>query len=181
MITEIYALLDTIVKISLGALISGLVTYYVAKLNHERELRKIIATRRMDSLEKISEKAEQFIFGWRQWASIVAGILKGRNAPLSEFSDSQWKLIQSKDKKLIEDKEHLYQVLARLRLLGGNDAANHLLRISKAIGGFRDPVILKGAIPSIEELAQVRQVINEAAKSFHQEMHALYEKIGEAA
>lgn len=173
---DLYGLLDTVVKIGLGATISGATTYHLAKLTHERELKKIGAVRRMESLEKASERAEQYIFGWRQLASTLGGIFKGRNAPEVEFSDAQWKLIKGRDKKLLEAREHLHQVVARLRLLGGTAAADRLVEMNKIIGQFRDPVILQRTTPVPEQFKEVRTKVNEISKQFHQDMRNLYEQ-----
>jgi len=179
--TGILELIDTTLKIGLGATISGVVTYVVAKLNHERELIKIGAVRRLDSLEKASERAEQYIMGWRQFASTLGGIYKGPNAPTEGFSDMQWKRIKARDKTMLEAREHLHQVVARLRLVGGNSAADHLIRMNKAIGSFRDPLILQKRLPSVEELRAARDEISSTAKLFHQEMHALYTRMPDRA
>ena len=164
-------------KIGLGAAISGAITYHLAKLAHERELKKIGAVRRMESLEKASERAEQYFFGWRQLSSSLGGIFKGRNAPGSEFSDAQWKLIKARDKNLLEAREHLHQVIARLRLLGGSAAADCLVEMNRVIGEFRDPMILQRTTPKAEQFKDARAKVNDLAKTFHQEMHSLYAQI----
>lgn len=174
---DLYSLLDTIVKIALGAAISGAITYHLAKLSHESELKKIGAVRRMESLEKASERAEQFFFGWRQLSSLLGGIFKGRKASGSEFSDAQWEQINARDKILLEAREHLHHVIARLRLLGGSAAADCLVEIYRVVGEFRDPIILHRTTPNVEHFEVARAKVNELAETFHQEMRSLYAEI----
>lgn len=171
---DLYSVLDTVAKIGLGAAISGGVTYSVAKLNHDRELKKIGATRRIDLLEKISEQAEQYFYSWRKLASALGGIYNGRDAPEENFSDAQWKRIIERDKEFIAAREHEFQVLARLRLLGANEAANNLVELTKLLAEFRDPMILKRTMPTHKQFDTVRNDANKLIKLFHGSMSSIY-------
>jgi hypothetical protein len=63
--------LDTAVKIGLGALISGIAAYLVAKLNHDRDIEKSRITRRRESLEDIAERLEKFYSCVLTWWSVA--------------------------------------------------------------------------------------------------------------
>lgn len=176
-ITAVLSIVDTAVKIGLGAVITGLITYHVAKLNHERDLKKLLALRRLEALEKISEQAEQFFSHWRKLASRLGGVLKGNNPPATAFSEDQWKSIKARDKSLLEARDTMYQVLARLHLLKANAAADYIAEISKLVGDFREPLILQKEIPSRESLKETRQSINALITKFHDELSTLYAEI----
>lgn len=171
---DVYSLVDTAIKIGLGALITGVGTYCVAKLNHERELKKIGTIRKIDLIEKVSEQAELYFYGWQRMASSLGGIYSGRNIPTDGFSAVQWKKIKERDEAFLSSKEHVYQVIARLRLLGANEAANLLGEMNKSIGKFRDPMILKRTTPTHEEFKKVREEVNEYIKKFHGQLCSLY-------
>lgn len=58
--TQAMDVLDTAVKIGLGAAISGISTYVVAVSNHNREVQKAKLKLRQEMLEEIAEKVELF-------------------------------------------------------------------------------------------------------------------------
>ena len=176
---EIIDVVDSAVKIGLGALISGVVTYLAAKHSHERELQKISFVRRLDSLEQVSEKAEAHFVSWRRFASRIGGIYSGRNAPSPDFSEKQWNLILTRDKDLLETREALGYAVARLRLLSATEAASCLSNFSKIVGEFRDDLILKRETPKPENFRNVRKEVNECIKRFHEEMSLTYLAAGQ--
>jgi hypothetical protein len=53
-------IVDTAVKIGLGALISGVSTYFIARFNHKREQEKARVNRRRELIEGIAEQIEAF-------------------------------------------------------------------------------------------------------------------------
>lgn len=167
-------IIDTAVKIGLGALISGASTYLVAKHNHQRELKKLSFQRRLDSLEKASELAEKFINAWLSAASTLGGIYNGRHAPEADFSERQWERIKGKDKSLLEAREAQYLVVAKLRLIGATSAADKLNDLHKVISKFRDPLILQRETPSKEEFFEARKEVRSLIDAFHLEMSNLY-------
>ena len=58
---------DSAVKIGLGALISGIATYWVTKLNHSKEIEKQAILRKKDLIEKISQEFEYFWNAFRAY------------------------------------------------------------------------------------------------------------------
>lgn len=57
---ELLSIVDTAVKIGLGALISGVATYWVTKLNHENDIAKTKIKRQRELLEDIAGQTEEF-------------------------------------------------------------------------------------------------------------------------
>jgi len=167
-------IIDTAVKIGLGALITGASTYLLAVRNHKKELEKMSFQRRLDSLEESSELAEKFIIAWLSFASTLGGIYKGRNAPEVAFSAKQWERIMSKDKALLEARATQYLVVAKLRLIGATSAADKLNDFHKIIGQFRDPLILQRETPNKENFYETRKEAKSLIDAFHQEMSSLY-------
>ena len=55
----ILQIIDTAVKIGLGALISGIAAYLVTKTTHREEARKLRSRRRSDLFEQVAEQVEE--------------------------------------------------------------------------------------------------------------------------
>ena len=71
MVTQL-EIIDTAIKIGLGALISGIAAFLIARLNHNKEIEKIRANRRRELLEEIAEKVEKFnTAAIRYWAILL--------------------------------------------------------------------------------------------------------------
>ncbi len=165
---------DSAVKIGLGAAISGLATYLVTRHNHSREREKILYVRRLDSLESVSDKMEEHFEAWRRMASKLGGIYSGRNRPAPDFSNKQWNEIIARDKELLATRDSLNHSIARLRLLSAGEAAACLSEYSKTLGDFRDELILQRTTPSQEEFNVVRKNLRESIATFHEEMSKTY-------
>jgi hypothetical protein len=62
-------IIDTAVKVGLGALVSGAATYFIAKLNHIREIEKATGNRRREMVEGIAQQIQSFTtHALRYWA-----------------------------------------------------------------------------------------------------------------
>lgn len=165
---------DSAVKIGLGAIISGLATYIVTKQTHVRELQKIAYIRRLDSLEQVSDKTEQHFATWRSLTGKLGGIYSGRHPPAPNFSEAQWKQILAKDKDLLGTKEELDHAIARLRLLSATDAAACLSAYSKSVRDFRNNLILQRQTPTKEEFDLARKEAKRCITKFHEAMSTTY-------
>ncbi|AVH25897.1 MULTISPECIES: hypothetical protein [Vibrio harveyi group] len=65
-------ILDTAVKIGLGALISGVTTWQITQLQHKNDDEKQRRTRKLESLESVAEQVEVFSHhSMVYWARIV--------------------------------------------------------------------------------------------------------------
>ena len=75
MATEWIDIIDTAVKIGLGALISGIATYSVANLNHKKDLNKSLSNKKIEILEEISELAEEYFYFFSSLYNLTGGML----------------------------------------------------------------------------------------------------------
>ena len=173
--------IDSAVKIGLGAAISGIGALLLTRDTHAREMQKIAHVRRLDSLEQVSEKAEECFSAWRRLASKLGGIYAGRNPPDPDFSERQWKQILVRDREFLEARQSLEHAVARLRLLSAREAATCLAKFSSMVGEFRESLILQRETPSREGFARTRAEVKECIREFHEALSAIYLTAGEAA
>lgn len=159
--------LDTAVKIGSGAAITAVTAHFHAKNTHEFELKKLALTRRLDSLEQVTERAEAHFAAWRRCASSLGGIYSGLNPPSPNFSDVQWKNVNRRDAAFLDTRDGMGLAVARLRLLGLTEAADLVRDFIKIVGDFRDRMILQKETPTHEELNAVRRKSSEKIKEFY--------------
>ena len=166
--------IDTAIKIGFGALITGIASHYLAKNSHERELTKLTITRRLDSLEQVTEKAEAHFSAWRRYSGSLGGIYNGRNPPDPDFSETQWKRIKERDRAFLDSRDGMGLAVARLRLLGLTEAADLVNGYNKAVGEFRDRMILQKETPTHEEFIAARKATNKKIKEFYLAISTAY-------
>ena len=65
-------IVDTAVKIGLGALISGLATYFVVKAGHKEELRRERLKRKSELIERVASQVEEVTHvALKYWATVT--------------------------------------------------------------------------------------------------------------
>lgn len=166
--------LDTAIKIGLGATLTGLASYFIARHNHDRDLKKMAFARRLETLEQVAEKAELHFSAWRRYCASLGGIYSGRNPPDPDFSESQWQKIRSRDKDFLESREGIGLAVARLRLLGLTNAADLVNEYNKVVGDLRDPMILHRKTPSHEIFKESRTASTGKIREFYAEISKAY-------
>lgn len=172
---------DSAVKIGLGAAISGVATFLLTRDTHTKEMQKISHVRRLDSLEQVSEKAEECFSAWRRLASKLGGIYAGRHPPDPEFSERQWKHILGRDRDFLETRQSLEHAVARLRLLSEVEAATLLAKFSTMVSDFRERLILQRETPSREDFARARGEVKDCIREFHEALSVTYLSTNRAA
>ncbi len=166
--------LDTAVKIGLGAGITGLASYLIAKHNHDRDLIKVAFTRRQESLEQVTEKTEVHFSAWRRYCGSLGGIYSGRNPPAPSFSEQQWKKVRLRDTAFLESRDGMGHAVARLRLLGLTNAADLVNEYNAIVGEFRDKMILQKETPTHDYFKDTRSRSGEKIREFYAAISAAY-------
>ncbi len=114
-------ILDTSVKIGLGALLTGVVTYISAQANHKREVSKEWRKKKRESLETIAQQTEEFSHTvLKYWALITEwGNHQNKGQEMPEDRLAKLRMIND---ELFHAYKNLSVVEARLLLLGSIDA-----------------------------------------------------------
>jgi len=173
---DIFDLADTALKIGLGAAVSGVATFKVAKLNHDREVDKQALVRRLDSLEKASLSFQQYAHAWRLWCGRLVGLLKGENPPTESLSKAQLSKFTDVDQDYQKAREHLIVAVAGLHLLGAHEAISALNAVVGAIAAFRDDVVFRKKVPTMEQYDDFMRRVSDLKKTFEMTLSTLYMK-----
>jgi hypothetical protein len=170
-----YEVLDTTIKIGLGATISAVSGYFLSRQSHGQELHKMAVLRRMDAFEKASVQTEEYLRSWRELTSTLGGMLGGGLTSSPFFSEVEWKAVREADHVLMRAKDQVYPILASLRLLGASEPVKHLNDINLAIGTFRDEMMRDHRKPSPDGFQEVRNEVGQLRKQFLSSLSKCYE------
>ena len=169
---SVLEIIDTSVKIGLGALIGGGFSYFLARINHRANSKKEFSKRYFNAIELISESAEDYYDKWSNLSTAVSGvqqIVKGK-----AISGDSRKFIKIDDDKLMESRQNQMVALSRLRLLQLKQAAIILGKTSDIENRFRDIVIFKKVIPSAKVINDFMDEMEKNRKDFFDELSKHY-------
>jgi hypothetical protein len=167
-------ILDTAVKVGLGAAISVLGSYFVAKLTHDRTLQKERAERRRSLLESVAEEVSTFgTVALKHWAFVVNWI---------QYTDASEKMSAEKydelvmiRNRLLDCAKELESAGAKLKLLGETEADGRLHAYASSLVVFREDVVT-GRDLTVEELESYHQRLAAKHKAFFAELSNAYKK-----
>ena len=110
--------LDTVAKIGLGALISGVATYWVTNLNHDKELEKETIHRRRQLLEQVATGIEKFWNEFRRYYLVsIEATHRVREQHVLPSVDDEY---QARRRRVLETTDDLGIAQSNLLLLGEN-------------------------------------------------------------
>ncbi len=171
---ETFSLIDTTIKIGLGALIASVSSYLLTRLNHKSEARKEFFKRYFDSIEKISDSAEEYFQKWARFGSAISGVSKGRVEKGIPVPHESWKKIKERDGLLVQSRDNKMSAISRLKLLGLNDVAIILEETTEIENELRDVVIFNNKIPKLEDIFSIQEKMRKKRNSFYKELNKHY-------
>ena len=178
MATEWIDVVDTSVKIGLGALISGIATYKVSALNHKKDIEKTIINKKIDILEEISENAERYFYFCTSLSNAISGMQKNAKNIGGDLSDSQRKIISSKHTNMDEALESRNKAMSKIKILSIPEAENALFEYNTALSDLRNIIIFDKKMPSREEREAISARFQCQKDSFYQSISRYMDEVG---
>lgn len=168
-------ILDTAIKIGLGALISGVTTWKVARLQHKNEDEKERNRRRIDNLEKVASQTQMFCHdAMIYWSRIVDYTRKQETS--QALSKSQLRDLKEARTKLYSSYENLTSAESTLYLLGLKDSQERLRILGDAVSQFYAEVFIGEHGKSLEVVKRWRDDIHANRELFFNNLHKAYTK-----
>ena len=168
-------ILDTAVKIGLGALISGIATYFLTRSAHREEARSERRKRRYDAVERVADLVEDFTHVALKFWAAASDIVTKSHSP----NRDEWK------ERLGELQQELFHAFGDLSRAEG---ALLLLREKKAQALVRDyGEFIVGEIgplnntvfdTSVEQMLALRKGLLDRRASFFDELGDAYSRTG---
>lgn len=175
MAADILSIVDTAVKIGLGALISGIATYSVSKLNHNKEIEKDKLNRQRELLEEIAGQTEEFSTSvLKYWAYMVEHIrYTEQKKVLPEDLDLR---IDNAAKDLFVKFSHLSSAEGKLILIGATKAQELVREFGEYVKEFRRKAWQGNKSLTENDLNEYRETILKKRKSLYEEIRSVYAK-----
>jgi hypothetical protein len=174
MVTPI-EVLDTAVKIGLGALISGAAAYLIATLNHRKDIEKAHAYRRRELLEGVAEQIENFTYlTLKYWALTgeQADYLRSNTQP-PELRLAEWRRVRE---ELTDAFRELTSAEAKLLLLGEGEAQMLLRDYGNCVTEFRSETFDGGKTLSQSDVKERRVKILSKREALFHSLSAVYKQ-----
>lgn len=168
--------LDSAVKIGLGALIAGLSTFFIGRYQHVRELEKERIKREFEVLKQTAEQIELFTHvALKYWALIVDwGRFKRNDRSMPEKRSSALDACAS---ELFSSFKELSNTEAKLLLLGYKSAQVKSRHYGELVSSFRREVN-RDSHPLTEDQAQAwRARLLAAREELFDELSSCYRKL----
>jgi hypothetical protein len=166
--------INSAVKIGLGALISGLATYLVAKSSRDKTIAKERAQRKRDMLEAVAQHVSAFhnaALGY--WAAVTNWLaFTPPNEPMAEIKHAE--LGRLGQKVSVTDAE-LVTADAKLLILGEMKSHTLLRDYGKSIVHFRVETVAARQI-TVAQLEEYRETINKTLDAFFAEPSGVYRR-----
>ena len=169
-------ILDTAVKIGIGALISGVSTYFVTRLQQKGEIEKERGRRQAELLEGIAQQVEIINHIYlKYWAFTTDAIKRKRSKkPVSKDKQQEREDIKT---ELFHAFKELTNAEAKLMLIGETKALHLMRDYGESVANFRKVVNLDNENISEEEIQQWKDKIFEYRRQFFDELSKIYKKI----
>ena len=174
---EIIQVIDTAVKVGLGAMISGVATYWGTKESNNSSRKRERAQRTYDALLLSTERIELYITALGNCLSGLDGITR-RGAASGPFKDSDHSFfLERYDKPLCERYHDLNIAISRLHLIGESEAAKVASEFKAFENRLRQIVVFDGKIPSKEDFDKFKKDYKQLKKDIYEALAHAYKTI----
>jgi hypothetical protein len=170
--------IDSAVKIGLGAAISALASFKAIKANHLNEKHKEIRSHNIKTLELVAERSEKFVSTYVNYRNKLSALLRKRTTDDEfQFDAEVLEKLSDVDKELFAGLEHANIARARLGLMRAKDAQHEIGKMLKLIAAVRNPIMQEQKAPSKDAFEQFEREMSESITNLHNELASIYESI----
>jgi len=170
--------IDSAVKIGLGAAISALASFKATKASHSNEKNKEIRSHKIKTLEVVAERSEKFVSTYVNYRNRLSALLRKRTTDDEfQFEAKALESLSDVDKELFAGLEHANIARARLGLMRAENAQRELQKMLKLIAGLRNPLMQDNKAPSKAAFEQFQREMSESITNLHNELASVYESI----
>ena len=169
--------IDSAVKIGLGAIIAGASALMLSRSQHYRDLKKAKVDREFEILKDVAEQTERFTQASLRYWSLASDLHRLKRGGKS--------LSDRKEKDLADSKAALYDIYheltsseAKLLLLGKRDAQTALRTYGEMVSAFRRSAINESQLMSDTEIETWRENILKTRERLLSELHSCYQGLG---
>ncbi|RRS07222.1 hypothetical protein EAG18_18375 [Pseudoalteromonas sp. J010] len=164
-------ILDTVIKVGLGALVTGVVSYLISEKNRQHDVEKTKWESRKYILLEATNSAQQYFSSASKLLAALDGVSKDIESNGQPYSDYK-KFLKVKDESYVDatgDLERCYALL--LILVGDNsEASKKIWEYQEEVSSLRKSVFRSSAglnIPTQHEISRYRENLSNLRKDFY--------------
>ncbi|MFH4560019.1 hypothetical protein [Vibrio diabolicus] len=175
---EAIEVLDTAIKIGLGACISGVTAYSVTITNNNHQKKSSLIEKKITILQNASESIDTYLIKLNDVFSWMDGVIRQGNKPgLIPKSDLQRLNIREKDIALIDSRKLRARAISQLNLIGAHKAVKHCEDLQELENRYRKQVMFTPMIPTEDELKEFREEFKTIKSSLYVELQSYFDKL----
>lgn len=179
MSTGLLDVVDTAVKIGMGALVSGISTYFVTRLNHSNESERQFRARTLNIIDTAAGHVDKFTSALGKLIAAIDGVQRQRPgqkilAVSSPADKNAWAFIRKRDAEFCEVRQHGQFAVSQIQLIGISDAVAILGELSALGNEIRNDIIFKHELPGEEALEAARDKMKHIKTRFFDEVRKHY-------
>jgi len=177
---EWFSIIDTAVKIGLGALLTGIFSYLGVKSSKGLEKVKFLLEHKIKMLEKASEEIEKYLYSWQLFTGAASGVAlrrKNRNAESEPLAAKSKEFLKKHSNILEENWQYREFAIAKLRLLGADAVAEALIECRDLEKELRNPITFDGRLLSHEEIELYKARMREQYAKIHSALAGFYKSL----
>jgi hypothetical protein len=171
-------IVDTAVKIGLGAAISGVATYRVAILSHRNSVTKDIINKKIEIIEEISELSEEYFHFCNTLNNIVIGMLTHASNVGQALTENQKKRISEAHKNIIGALSKRNKALSKVQILRIPNAELALLTYNNILIELRDIIVYNNILISPEKHSELIDKFREQKDIFYKAISGYMASLG---
>lgn len=169
---------DSAVKIGLGAIIAGLSALVLAKAQHRHTLDKAKIDREFQLLTEIAEKVERFTHTALKFWALASDWQRALRTNPHVVRSSQLKKAQA---ELFDRFNDVTAAEATLLLMGQEEAQSELRTYGEFVVSFRKSVLNSTEPLSDEVINDYRSYFLRSREAFFKQLHSIYRDLGPKA
>lgn len=169
--------IDSAVKIGLGAMIAGISALLLSRSQHHRDLSKAKVDREFEILKDVAEQTERFTQASLRYWSLASDSHRLKRSGKS-LSDKKATDLASSKVALFDLYHELTSSEAKLLLLGKRDAQSALRTYGDMVSAFRRSAVNESQPMGDPEIDTWRENILKTRERLLNELHACYQELG---
>ncbi len=173
---ETIEVIDSAIKIGLGASIGGVVSLITLRIAHRNERDKEFRAHRIKTFEGVASHVDEFFNPHLRLLSKIAWHVDENGGEQLAMTEQMDESIRKPDQDLLTASDGVRVVASRLRLLGAKKCVEDLRMAADLIMKLRNTCAFNRTFPSAAEIDAHRQEIAVLSERAQEWMHSLYEK-----
>lgn len=173
-----YSLADTALKIGLGALISGITTYYITKTNQKHDFSKEKFNQKIIMLNTATTEMEKYFNAVHKLIDYWYAISLKQIATIDNLNESDLTELLIRDKNYLNSIENVTYAISNFQILGINDIPQTIMSYDTSIIKTRNVLMTKRNITFADkEVMTFMQEQNILKENIYKKINIYFEKL----